>query len=127
MPRPIHFEIHADEPERAIAFYQQLFGWEFTRWEGPIPYWIVKTGEDAPGIDGGLVPRRGRAAPDSPVIAYVCTMDVPDVDRCLRTVVDLGGAVALAKQPIPGVGWLAYGKDPEGNVFGVMQADPAAG
>jgi predicted enzyme related to lactoylglutathione lyase len=41
MPRPIHFEIHAADPERAIAFYQALFGWEFSRWEGPRPYWII--------------------------------------------------------------------------------------
>jgi predicted enzyme related to lactoylglutathione lyase len=27
MPRPIHFEIHTENPERAIAFYEGLFGW----------------------------------------------------------------------------------------------------
>ena len=34
--------------------------------------------------------------------------------------------VALPKMPIPGVGWLAYMKDTEGNVFGMMQADANA-
>ncbi len=70
MPRPIHFEIHAADPQRAIAFYQKLFGWQFTAWEGPMPYWVIKTG-DGPGIDGGLLPRRGGLTPEAPVIAYV--------------------------------------------------------
>jgi predicted enzyme related to lactoylglutathione lyase len=125
MPRPIHFEIHADEPERAVAFYQKLFGWQFTAWEGPMPYWIIKTGE-GPGIDGGLLPRKGSVTPDAPMIAYVCTIEVTALEDQLAKVLSLGGAIALPKQPIPGVGWLAYAKDTEGNVFGLMQNDPAA-
>jgi predicted enzyme related to lactoylglutathione lyase len=59
MPRPIHFEIHAADPQRAIKFYTQLFGWTFTKWESPMDYWLIKTGEQGtPGIDGGLLPRR---------------------------------------------------------------------
>jgi predicted enzyme related to lactoylglutathione lyase len=123
--RVIHFEIHADRPERAVDFYRQLFGWEFSRW-GDMPYWLVKTGpSDQPGIDGGLLPRRG-TIDGTAVIAYVCTVDVADVDASIRRVVELGGSVALAKMPIPGVGWLAYGKDTEGNIFGCMQSDPSA-
>ena len=34
--------------------------------------------------------------------------------------------VAVPKMPIPGVGWLAYVKDSEGNILGMMQSDPAA-
>ena len=60
MPRPIHFEIPADQPERAIAFYQQVFGWRFQKWEGPMPYWLVQTGGEGPGIDGGLLARQHR-------------------------------------------------------------------
>jgi hypothetical protein len=125
MPRPVHFEIHAAEPERAIAFYRKLFDWKFTRWEGPMPYWLVKTGE-GPGIDGGLVPRRGGVTPDAPVIAYVCTIDVPSLDDSLAKALAGGGTMALPKQAIPGVGWLAYLKDTEGNIFGLMQNDPTA-
>ena len=36
------------------------------------------------------------------------------------------GHVAVAKMPIPGMGWLAYAKDTEGNIFGMMQPDPSA-
>ena len=62
MPRPIHFEIPADRPERAIAFYEQVFGWRFQKWEGPTPYWLVQTGADGPGIDGGLLARCAEAS-----------------------------------------------------------------
>ncbi|MGB8934825.1 MAG: VOC family protein [Candidatus Nitrosopolaris sp.] len=46
MPRVVHFEIVADNPERAIKFYKEVFGWEFKKWDGPQDYWFVKTGED---------------------------------------------------------------------------------
>jgi predicted enzyme related to lactoylglutathione lyase len=63
MPRPIHFEIHADNPSRAIKFYETLFGWQFTKWEGPMEYWLITTGSGGtPGIDGGLVKRMGATA-----------------------------------------------------------------
>ena len=127
MPRPIHFEIHAEKPDRAIQFYTALFGWEFNKW-GEEPYWLVKTGDKgAPGIDGGLLQRRGPAPADmQPVNAFVCTMDVVDVDASVKRIAELGGTIALPKMPIPTVGWLAYGKDTEGNLFGVMQMDANA-
>src|SRR5262245_37659764 len=60
MPRVVHFEIHAAEPERAIRFYHELFGWQFNKWAGPEDYWLVVTGpKEEPGIDGGMVRRRG--------------------------------------------------------------------
>jgi hypothetical protein len=126
MSRPTHFEIHAEQPERAITFYQELFGWQFTSWPGPMPYWLIKTGEGAPGIDGGLVPRRGTVTPNAPVIAYVCTMNVTGLDGLVSKAVGMGGVLALPKMPIPGMGWLAYVKDTEGNIFGMMEADPKA-
>ena len=125
MPRVIHFEIHAGDPERAIAFYRALFGWEFTRWNSEIEYWLVKTGEGQPGIDGGLVRRRGEID-GTAVIAYVCTVDVASVEEAAQRAVELGGEVVVPKMPVPGVGWLVYCKDTEGNIFGMMQNDPSA-
>lgn len=127
MPRPIHFEIHAADPPRAIAFYTALFGWKFEQWAGQ-PYWLVMTGDKStPGIDGGLLPRRGPAPAEMAAVnAFVCTIDVPDVDASSTRVVELGGTIALPKMPIPTVGWLAYGKDTEGNLFGMMTMDANA-
>jgi predicted enzyme related to lactoylglutathione lyase len=125
MPRVIHFEIHAGDPERAISFYRALFGWEFTRWNSEVEYWLVKTGEGQPGIDGGLIRRRGEID-GTAVIAYVCTVDVASVDDVAKQAVELGGEVVVPKMPIPGVGWLVYVKDTEGNIFGCMQSDSSA-
>ena len=121
MPRPIHFEIPADQPERAIAFYQKVFGWRFQKWDGPIPYWLVQTGEAGPGIDGGLHPRA------HPGQGPVNTIDVGSCDEYLGKVASAGGTTVVPKMAIPGVGWLAYCADPEGNTFGIMEAEPRAG
>ncbi|HWE40057.1 MAG TPA: hypothetical protein VG406_26130 [Isosphaeraceae bacterium] len=127
MPRVVHFEIHAEDFGRAEAFYKRLFGWEFTRWDGPLEFWMIRTGpSDRPGIDGGMVRRPVPVENQQAVIGYVCTVDVDSVDDTLAAALDAGGALALPKMAVPGVGWLAYAKDTEGNVFGMMQADPAA-
>ena len=126
MPRVVHFEIQADEPERAIAFYSGLFGWKFTAWSGS-EYWLIDTGSEGAGINGGLVRRRGPppVALQS-VNAYVCTIGVDGLDETLERAVASGAAIAVPKQAIPGVGWLAYAKDPEGNIFGILQPDQDA-
>lgn len=126
MPRVVHFEIHAGDCERAVKFYKAVFGWEFQKWEGPTEYWLVMTGpNDQPGINGGLVQRRGEIDGQA-VIAYVCTVDVSSVDDSAKTVESNGGQVVVPKMPIPGVGWLVYCKDTEGNIFGMMQANQKA-
>lgn len=126
MPRVVHFEIHAGDPARAITFYEKLFGWSFQKWEGPMDYWMVMTGsDDTPGINGGLVRRQGEIDGQA-VIAYVCTVDVANIDSAVSSALENGGTIALPKMAVPGVGWLAYCKDTEGNIFGMMQADENA-
>jgi len=126
MPRVIHFEIHADNPDRALEFYQTVLGWQFQKWDGPVDYWLVRTGpKEQPGIDGGLLRRKPGQSGDA-VIAYICTVDVPSVDDYVQKATNAGGTIALPKMPIPGVGWLAYCKDTEGNIFGMMQMDSNA-
>jgi uncharacterized protein len=121
MPRPVHFEIPAEKPDRAMKFYERIFGWKFQKWDGPMEYWMITTGDaGTPGINGGLMPRKDPAQP------CVNTMDVPDVDASLATIQAAGGTIAVPKMPIPGVGWLAYCKDTEGHIFGIMQNDPSA-
>jgi predicted enzyme related to lactoylglutathione lyase len=128
MSRVVHFEIHAENPDRAIKFYAGLLGWEFKKWDGPVDYWLVMTGpKTEPGIDGGLLRRQGTGPVEKQgVNAYVCTASVTDLDATLTAVGKHGGTVVVPKMPIPTVGWLAYAKDTEGNIFGMMQADPNA-
>ncbi len=126
MNRVIHFEIHAKDPQAAIKFYSQIFGWQFQKWEGPQDYWLIKTGEnDTPGIDGGLIGRRGDIDGEA-VIAYICTIDVVSVDQKVQEVKKYGGKVVVPKSAIPGVGWLVYCKDPAGNIFGMLESDSSA-
>ncbi|HEX6549593.1 MAG TPA: VOC family protein [Gammaproteobacteria bacterium] len=126
MPRVIHFEIHADEPERAIRFYRSVFGWEFTPLRNmPVDYWAVRTGDTGPGIDGGLM-RRLTPVDGAAVTAFACTVAVSDLDNYLMKVSTSGGQLAVSKMAISGFGWLAYCKDTEGNMFGMMQADESA-
>ncbi len=123
MSRVVHFEIHADDPQRAANFYQEVFGWQIQKWDGPADYWLVTTGKPPePGIDGAIVRRQGPINGDA-VTAYVCTVDVASVDDTIAKITSLGGTIVLPKDPVPGVGWLAYAKDTEGNIFGVMQSD----
>ena len=129
MLRPIHFEIHADDPARASAFYTQVFGWEFKKWDHEgVDYWMIVTGpKEAMGINGGMLKRpaalgKEMAGPN----AYVCTMDVPSVDEHLTKITSAGGSIAAPKMAIPGMAWLAYCKDTEGNVFGIFQEDKNA-
>jgi predicted enzyme related to lactoylglutathione lyase len=121
MSRVIHFEIPASDPERAVAFYQKVFGWKFDKWAGPMDYWLVTTGaEKTPGINGGMLRKPG------PVTVTTNTIDVESVDNAIASVVKAGGKQSMPNSPIPGVGYFAYCEDTEGNLFGVMQADKNA-
>ena len=82
-------------------------------------YWIIVTGDSKdPGINGGLLLRRDPSQP------CVNTVDVANLDEMLKTVDSQGGTCVVPKMPVPGVGWLAYCKDTEGHIFGLMQSDP---
>lgn len=121
VPRVVHFEIDAKKPEKAVKFYENVFGWKFEKWKGPVDYWLVMTGnEKEPGIDGGLA-KRTEAEPSA-----VNTIDVPSVDEYAKRVESNGGTIVRPKMAVPGVGWMAYFKDPEGNFWGMMESDETA-
>lgn len=121
MPRPIHFDLTADNPERAIKFYQSVFGWKFQKWDGPMEYWMATTGDDKEkGINGGLS-KKGESGMPS-----MNTIGVPNVDDFSKKVEDSGGKILQPKMPIPGVGFFATCQDTEGNIFGIIQEDQNA-
>lgn len=120
MPRVIHFDLMSEQPEKLVAFCTEVFGWKIVKWDGPMEYWLVGTGDRAKeGIDGGI--GRGK-----PVDQVVLTLDAPDLDALLARSVAAGARVAQPRGPIPGVGWYAAVQSPDGNLFGLMQDDPAA-
>jgi uncharacterized protein len=120
MLRVVHFEINADNPERAIEFYRHVFGWTRTKWSGSEEdYWLIMTGTDKEsGINGGLMKRM------NPILNTVNTVDVPSIDEYLEKIKASGGEIVMPKTTIPSIGYLAYCKDTEGNTFGIMQMDP---
>ncbi len=125
MPRPIHFEIHASDPGKIVRFYADVFGWTITHMP-QFDYWMIETGA-GDGINGGLMKRRGPApGPDAPVNAFICSLGIDSVDACLERSLKAGATVALPKMAIPGVGYQAYIKDPDGNIVGLHQPDPNA-
>jgi len=121
MPRPVHFDFPADNPERAIQFYSRVFGWKFEKWEGPMEYWLITTGpKEEPGVNGGMG-RRG-----NPDMGVVNTIGVDSVDEYVERIISAGGRALQSRMAIPGVGWYATCQDTEGNAFGIMEDDPSA-
>lgn len=119
MSRVVHFELAADDMDRAVQFYRDIFGWQFQQWSDG--YWLITTGDDASrGINGGL---NKRTEPNETTTVII---DVKDLDESIGKIESNGGKVVVPRMAVPGVGYLAYGQDTEGNTFGMMQADSSA-
>lgn len=120
--RVVHFEIPADDVERAQAFYHEAFGWKINSMPG-MNYTLVSTTEtdesgapkDPGGINGGMLARQG------PITSPVITIEVDDIEDTLPAIEKLGGAVALPKSPVGDMGFAAYVTDTEGNLIGLWE------
>ncbi len=118
----VHFEIPADDVERASAFYANAFGWKLTSMP-EMGYTILATtptderGMPAePGaINGGMFARE----PD--ISTPIVTIDVDDMDAALAKVQELGGAVVRGREAVGDMGFAAYFTDSEGNLMGLWQ------
>lgn len=130
MSRPIHFEIHASDVERAKTFYEAVFGWKYEDYSdyAGFPYFGVETGpEEKPGINGAIMERKSEAPIAGQAInATVMTMGVAEYDETESLILRSGGTVALPKYALPGMAWQGYYIDTEGNLFGIHQPDENA-
>lgn len=121
MPYPIiHFEIPADDVQRARKFYKQAFGWKITDpWK--MNYFLIearKDGED--GINGGLMQRK---LPGQLPMNYI---GVKSLEKALERVQKAGGNICMPKTEIGhDMGWIAAFQDTEGNMMGFHQAPKA--
>jgi predicted enzyme related to lactoylglutathione lyase len=116
----VHFAIHADDVERARAFYEGAFSWRFEPW-GPPGFYRAFTGDQAhPGIEGALHQRTGPRA-ETGMRGFLCSLGVADIDAARAAIVRHGGTITMEKVNIPTVGVLIEFHDPEGNVVQAMQ------
>lgn len=120
--RVVHFEIPADDIERARSFYREAFGWQMQpmpemEYTGITTTESDETGPTEPGaINGGLCSR------EDPITGPVVTIDVADIDQALTRVEQLGGKVAMPRQAVADMGFAAYFYDPDGNLMGLWQS-----
>ncbi|WP_440951716.1 VOC family protein [Methanococcoides sp. FTZ1] len=122
MPTIAHFDLPADDPERAKKFYSELFDWKIEKVEGPFEYYFIETTdlEGNPGLGGGM---GQRGSPEQRITNFV---GVTSVDEYCDRVKELGGTVLQTKMPVPGWGYLAVCIDTEGNTFGLWEVNENA-
>lgn len=121
MAKVVHFEINSENPEKAVKFYEDVFGWKAKGFGGVGDYWMVTTGDEKePGIDGGIQRKK-----DPKATTYIA-INVPSVDDFSKRIEEHGGKIVNPKMPIPGVGYAAYFTDLDGNVVGIFEDDKTA-
>lgn len=118
MGRVVHFELAAEDAERAIKFYTKVFDWSFDKWENPgSPYWLIKTGEASEmGIDGGMALKVDSLTDISNAIM------VKSVDEAMTVVADNGGVMMTPKIDLGKMGAMAYFQDTEGNILSLFES-----
>lgn len=117
-----YFEMHVDDFQRAQQFYGQVFGWSFSKVPVPFEYYMIDTGHTGEkSIQGGMMKRQQPLAANNGISGYVCAIYVTSIDDALDKIRKNGGRVTMEKTPLPGIGFIAYGLDPEGNAFGLWE------
>jgi len=110
----VHFEIPAENPEKIIDFYRNVFGWKIEKW-GEQDYWLIDVGDkEKPGIGGAIYKKDWMTTTTN-------TIDVDDVDAYVEKIKKAGGEIVREPMDIPGVGRHAVAKDPENTMFGIMK------
>lgn len=120
----VYFEIQANDPQKSIEFYTNVFDWNFIKQDGlPIEYYRIETS----GIEGGMFKRPAETPPlNCGTNAFTCTMEVENFDTMADKIIQNGGQIAMPKFAIPGRCWQGYFLDSDHNVFGIFQIDHSA-
>jgi len=118
--RVTHFEIPCDEPKKTMAFFKEAFDWSFQQF-GDNDYWFAITGDESEkGINGAIIKKRD---PQQPLVNSI---SVVNLDEAIEKIEKAGGQIVVPKTAVPEAGWMAFFKDPDGNVHGVWQDDKNA-
>jgi uncharacterized protein len=139
MPTIVHFEIPADDVQRAKKFYSDLFGWKMEKWptsdndygkdsssssNNNMEYWIISTTDykgNKAAIGGGMMKRQGQH--HQHITNFI---DVSSVDEYSSKIEKLGGKVVVSKMAVPGMGFFAICHDTENNSFGIWESNDSA-
>ena len=125
MDKVVHFELPADNTDRAKKFYQESFDWQITDYP-EMKYTIIRTAEtdenmmikESGAINGGLF-KKGEV--ENPVVAPSFSVDVKDIDEAIKKIKNAGGLILKDKTQVGEMGYVAYFKDTEGNILSVWQ------
>jgi predicted enzyme related to lactoylglutathione lyase len=115
----IHFEIPADDLDRAGSFYNKLFGWDIEEVSGR-PNYLLITSHGQERVSSSIIKR---FSPGQSTIIY---FDVPSVEECSKRIRELGGQIVVPKKPVTGAGYFAIYRDTENNNFGIWEEDDHA-
>ena len=117
MAKVVHFEIPARDPQQSVDFFSNVFGWKFNKW-GENEYYLTESGpKEEAGIEGAIMKWNHQ---DQPIVN---TIQVEDLDACIKAIEENGGEIVVPKQNIPGVGKHCYFKDPSGYIHGAMEPE----
>ncbi len=114
-----HFEIPADDLDRAQKFYSELLGWKIMPTDNP-EYCLIQTGEEG-DLGGGIMKRMH---PQQMPVNYI---QVESVEEYSKKAIALGGRLIVPRTAVPTMGYFAQCLDTEGNVFALWEEDPSAG
>ena len=111
-----HFELPADDVERARAFYANVFGWTYEDEDyGPDLAMVEPAGATGEtGVIGGDIFTRSAEATVPTIV-----ISVDSIEDTFAQIEEAGGTRAGDIQTLPGQGRFAYFVDPEGNRIGV--------
>jgi len=116
----VHFDVPAEDIERAKKFYAGLLGWKFESYPGMEYNLITTTNLDGtPGVGGGM----GKRMDSQRIMNY---FGVKSIDAAMKQVKSLGGSILTEKMAVPKMGYLANCRDTEGNMFGLWEEDAGA-
>ena len=121
MPTVQHFEIAADDVNRAQEFYKKVFGWTMQRMNNPVrpeeDYWTFETKDDEGkrGLSGGLMKRQ---SPQQTVTNYIT---VSSIDEYSSKINQSGGKIIIPKTRLPNMGFISVCLDSENNMFGLFE------
>ena len=111
MDKVVHFEIPADDEERAKAFYAMTFGWEINSVPQMHYHTVttVKTDKGRMPIEGGAI--NGGMMKRTPEIkGPVITISVDNIDDALTKITRSGGQIVTEKTRVGDMGFSAYFK-----------------